>query len=135
MIPDSDPVALSREQLLSLVDEMRASIAAGDAFEGRLVYETASRGEYLVDTFFRIGNLMGQGGAVMVTTKPRPHEAPLPEPPDPGLNADSACNPFLFDYDEDPEETEDGMCGKCAAAGMSCDYGTCDESCPEPCGA
>lgn len=70
-----DPATITREQLLGLIDHMRESIAAGDSFEGRLVYETASRGEYRVDTFFRVGNLMGQGGAVMVTTKPRPTDS------------------------------------------------------------
>lgn len=69
---------VSEAQLIAILDHIRGSIAAGDSFEGSIEYlmpstighEIADQEEYAVRAFFRIGNSMGQGGAV---TYPHPN--------------------------------------------------------------
>lgn len=81
----TSPPSLTRTALLELIDDMRAAVAAGDSFEGRMTYETCGPGTYRADIAYRVGNLMGQGGMVFVTTDPLPHSGEIetdyePEP-------------------------------------------------------
>jgi hypothetical protein len=65
------PVNMSHEDLLRLLDHIRACVAAGDSFEGSLQYlmpedQFAAARSFDVQASYRVGNLMGQGGMVMV---------------------------------------------------------------------
>lgn len=61
---------MSREELLNLLDDIRARVADGDSFEGRLQYlipqDTSAMHPFDVAAMYRVGNLMGQGGAVII---------------------------------------------------------------------
>lgn len=61
------PVNLSHEDLLAVLDEIRARVAAGDSFEGSIEYlmpedPDAPPRSFDVRASYRTGNSMGQGG-------------------------------------------------------------------------
>lgn len=60
---------MSRSELLSLLDDIRDRVARGDSLEGNLQYLLAdinAEHPYDVAATYRVGNLMGQGGCVLV---------------------------------------------------------------------
>ncbi|MFF8829280.1 hypothetical protein [Streptomyces sp. NPDC015131] len=60
---------MSREELLSLLDDIRDRVATGDSFEGHIRYliaEPGSQHPFDVAALYRIGNSMGQGGARII---------------------------------------------------------------------
>lgn len=66
------PVNLSREDLLSILDDIRDRVAGGDSFEGSIQYllpedENADPGSFDVQASYRVGNTMGQGGMRMIS--------------------------------------------------------------------
>lgn len=68
------PVYMSKDDLLAVLDDVRAQVAADDSFEGSLSYEFPWHTEmgdpaddptgpgFRVRASYRIGNSMGQGG-------------------------------------------------------------------------
>lgn len=71
------PAPLTLAQLLDVLDDIRARVAAGDSFEGNLEYlmpypdESHPDGypdevEFLVKGNYRVGNTMGQGGMRLI---------------------------------------------------------------------
>lgn len=65
------PVNMSHEDLLALLDDIRARVAEGDSFEGSLQYlipldDDAPARSFDVQASYRVGNTMGQGGLRMV---------------------------------------------------------------------
>lgn len=72
------PVYMSKNDLLAVLDDMRAQIAADESFEGSMSYEFPwntfcdpvdtddPEGGFRVRAAYRIGNSMGQGGMRMV---------------------------------------------------------------------
>jgi hypothetical protein len=77
----SAPVLMSHADLLAVLDDIRARVAAGDSFEGSLEYaipdEPTEGIHYAVRAGYRIGNSQGQGGfrliAREVPTAPDQH--------------------------------------------------------------
>lgn len=65
---------MSREELLRLLDDIRASVANGDSFEGHIRYQVPEFASvthsFDVAATYRIGNRMGQGGCVVIGTGP-----------------------------------------------------------------
>ena len=57
---------LTKEEFISVLDELRALIEADDSMEGRLNYEWAADSKLEVYCFLRTGNSQGQGGAIMI---------------------------------------------------------------------
>ncbi|WP_158813198.1 hypothetical protein [Streptomyces rimosus] len=61
---------MSRGDLVALLDDIRARVATGDSFEGNLQYlmPQADDAEHPFDVAatYRVGNSMGQGGAVII---------------------------------------------------------------------
>ncbi|MEU0665711.1 hypothetical protein ABZ508_26495 [Streptomyces lavendulocolor] len=60
---------MSREELLSLLDDIRDRVAAGDSFEGHIQYlipDRPAEHPFDVAAMYRVGNLLGQGGCVLV---------------------------------------------------------------------
>lgn len=81
------PVPMSRDELLAVLDDIRARIAAGDSFEGYLRYsipveapvalevytypnEPTPRADFDVCAGYRVGNSMGQGGFRLIEGEP-----------------------------------------------------------------
>jgi hypothetical protein len=72
------PIYLTKDEFLSLLDDVRRHVEADDSYEGHLEYtfpwsaevgdpETDPPGPgFRVRAGYRVGNLMGQGGFVMV---------------------------------------------------------------------
>lgn len=72
------PVYLTKEQLLAVLEEVQALVAADDSFEGSLSYEFPWHTEigdsaddpdgpgFRVQASYRMGNSMGQGGIRMI---------------------------------------------------------------------
>ena len=60
------PVPMSKDELLAVLDDIRARVAAGDSFEGYLRYsipeEPGEGVDFDVCAGYRIGNSTGQGG-------------------------------------------------------------------------
>lgn len=60
------PVPMSKGQLLAVLDDIRAHVAADDSWEGSLQYtipEEPKEGvDFDVHAGYRIGNSLGQGG-------------------------------------------------------------------------
>ncbi|WP_344491871.1 hypothetical protein [Streptomyces enissocaesilis] len=54
---------MSREELVSLLDDIRDRVAAGDSFEGKLQYLLGTDAEkpFEVAALYRTDNLLGQG--------------------------------------------------------------------------
>lgn len=65
---------MSREGLISLLDDIRASVASGDSFEGHIRYQVPESDTaalpFDVAAVYRIGNRVGQGGCVVIGTGP-----------------------------------------------------------------
>lgn len=62
---------MNKQDLIALIDRMRAAVEADDSMEGRFTYQWADRKDgidmFNVDTCFRIGNAGGgQGGVILV---------------------------------------------------------------------
>lgn len=63
---------MDAEQLLAVLDDMRARVAAGDSFEGSIEYlmpgplEIDTDKDFAVMASYRIGNLDGQGGVRLI---------------------------------------------------------------------
>lgn len=66
------PEYMTREDLLAVLDDVRARVAAGDSYEGFIQYLRPHRADppdgFRVEARWRIGNLQGQGGMRMVGT-------------------------------------------------------------------
>lgn len=66
----STHVAMSKEQLLAILDDIRARVAEGDSFEGSIEYlmpePLGLEGDFAVVASYRIGNTMGQGGLRLI---------------------------------------------------------------------
>lgn len=64
---------VSKEGLLNILQDMIETIKADDSFEGSLSYtvmdDDLGPGEFEVGAFYRFGNSMGQGGAVVIEAK------------------------------------------------------------------
>ena len=63
------PVPMTKDQLLDVLDDLRARVASGDSFRGHveylMPYDTAS-GDFLVEAAYRTGDLQGHGGMRLV---------------------------------------------------------------------
>ena len=64
-------IAMTKEQLLSILDDIRVHVLDGDSWEGYLNYlmpdEDSPDGTYaMVEARYRVGNKMGQGGMRMI---------------------------------------------------------------------
>ncbi|MFE6815957.1 hypothetical protein [Streptomyces sp. NPDC057677] len=60
---------MSRQELLDLLDDIRARVADGDSFEGHIRYLIADRSSqhpFDVTALYRIGNRGGQGGTRLI---------------------------------------------------------------------
>jgi len=57
---------MAKQQLLDVLDALKAAVAADDSFEGSIEYSAMAdglgHGEFEVSGAYRIGNSMGQGG-------------------------------------------------------------------------
>ena len=64
------PVFNTKEQLLWILDDIRARVVADDSFEGSLSYELPDDDDpadgFRVQASYRTGNSMGQGGLRMI---------------------------------------------------------------------
>jgi hypothetical protein len=67
---------MSKEQLIEVLEDMIDVIKADDSFEGSIQYtvmdDDLGPGEFEVGAFYRVGNSIGQGGAVVIQGKPEP---------------------------------------------------------------
>lgn len=67
---------MQKEQLIAMLEDMLSAIKMDDSFEGSVNYtimdEDLGPGEFEVGAFYRVGNSMGQGGAVVIPGKPEP---------------------------------------------------------------
>jgi hypothetical protein len=74
------PVPMSKDQLLAVLDDIRAHVAANDSFEGSLEYlmpEEPTEGvNFDVRAGYRIGNSMGQGSFRLIAGPDTPTETP-----------------------------------------------------------
>jgi hypothetical protein len=88
---------MSREELLSLLDDIRAKVAAGDSFEGKLHYLLGTDADrpFEVAAVYRTGNLLGHGTTEMVGVNVGPLQC---------TNCPDTVGPF----------TEGGLCEDCA---------------------
>jgi hypothetical protein len=60
---------MSREELISLLDNIKDRVASGDSLEGNLQYLLAdvdAEHPYDVAATFRVGNRTGQGGCILI---------------------------------------------------------------------
>jgi len=78
------PVAMSKEQLVNLLEDITRRVQAGDSYEGNLQYEMPIEDgqadvvpgwptadcDFWVTGTYRIGNLQGQGGMRMIGEAP-----------------------------------------------------------------
>lgn len=71
------PAYMTKEQLIGVLDDMKALVAGDDSFEGSMSYEFPwstengdpvddPRGGFRVRASYRTGNSMGQGGMRMI---------------------------------------------------------------------
>jgi hypothetical protein len=66
---------MSRSELLSLLDDIRERVAKGDSLEGNFQYllaDVSAEHPYDVAATYRAGNLMGQGGCILVGADTQP---------------------------------------------------------------
>jgi hypothetical protein len=59
-------VRLSRAEFVALLGSLAAVVGSGDSFEGTLQYLEVEGDQYEVGCSYRVGNLAGQGGVVLV---------------------------------------------------------------------
>ncbi|MFF8784729.1 hypothetical protein [Streptomyces sp. NPDC015125] len=58
---------MNREELVAGLDDIRDRVAAGDSLEGHIRYSLTPAGQgYEVDGLYRTGQLLGQGGAIII---------------------------------------------------------------------
>jgi hypothetical protein len=61
----SAPIGMSKDELLTVLDDIRGRVAVGDSFEGHIEYLTPedpeSDADFDVRAGYRIGNPQGQG--------------------------------------------------------------------------
>jgi hypothetical protein len=66
------PEYMTKEKLLMVLGDIRERVAAGDSYEGNLVYAFPEEGDdpdgFRVMASYRIGNLRGQGGTRLFGT-------------------------------------------------------------------
>ena len=68
------PVPVSKQELLDVLDDIRARVEAGDSYEGSLEYlmpfdedmNVFEGADFVLRAGYRIGNRQGQGGFRMV---------------------------------------------------------------------
>lgn len=65
------PVGMSKDELLAVLDDIRAVVAADDSFEGSIEYliplpEQELEADFAVRASYRTGNSMGQGGVRLI---------------------------------------------------------------------
>jgi len=64
------PVFVTKDELLAIIDDIRARVRHDDSFEGFLNYlmpeENDDPSGFRVEARYRIGNSMGQGGMRMI---------------------------------------------------------------------
>lgn len=69
---------LSKDELIATLQDMLESVKADDSFEGSIQYtvfdDDLGADEFEVSAFYRVGNSMGQGGAVIIQAKQEPEE-------------------------------------------------------------
>jgi hypothetical protein len=71
---------MTREDLAAMLRDMAAVVEARDSFEGRIAYTFGSGpDDFEVDAFYRVGNSMGQGGAVFIQPSPQPLPEEVPD--------------------------------------------------------
>lgn len=71
---------LSKIELLALLKGAAAAIERDDSFEGRIAYTFGTAPEtFEVDAFLRVGNSMGQGGAIVIQPDREPSD-PMADP-------------------------------------------------------
>jgi hypothetical protein len=65
---EKDMQNMSREELLSLLDDIRERVATGDSFEGKLHYllGTDAATPFQVAALYRTGNRVGAGSTELV---------------------------------------------------------------------
>jgi hypothetical protein len=70
---------LSTADLAELLRGAAKAVEANDSFEGRISYTFGTTPDtFEVDAFVRVGNSMGQGGAIVIqpNAEPAPEEVP-----------------------------------------------------------
>jgi hypothetical protein len=70
------PVTITRDELLAILDDIRARVATGDSFEGHVEWMIpgdpgASLEDFDVRAGYRTGNLQGQGGMRVIGVMPQ----------------------------------------------------------------
>lgn len=66
---DARPREMLPAELAAVLRDMANVVEARDSFEGSIRYEPVENSRepmYAVDGFYRVGNSMGQGGAIIV---------------------------------------------------------------------
>lgn len=73
---------IARAKLIELLQETIVAIENDDSYEGRVMYQGTSPGEYEVDAFVRVGTSEGQGGCMLVqpSVEGQPCRAEMPYP-------------------------------------------------------
>lgn len=70
------PVPMSKDQLLAVLDDIRARVAADDSWEGSLQYsipeEPTESVAFDVMAGYRVGNSLGQGGFRLIAGEETP---------------------------------------------------------------
>ncbi|MFG3476422.1 hypothetical protein ACGF3K_14320 [Streptomyces sp. NPDC047980] len=65
---------MSREEFLTLLDDLRERVAKGDSLEGHVQYllaDNLAEHPFDVAAMYRVGNSTGQGGCVLVGAETR----------------------------------------------------------------
>jgi hypothetical protein len=57
---------LSTQQLLAHIEQIQKGVETDDSLEGSLQFSARADGDWDVSACYRVGNLMGQGGTVLV---------------------------------------------------------------------
>jgi len=63
---------MSKDELLAVLDDMRAAVARNESFEGSIEYlmpgplDIETNKEFAVMASYRVGNSMGQGGVRLI---------------------------------------------------------------------
>lgn len=69
---------MQKEQLIAMLEDMLTAVKMDDSFEGSVQYtvmdDDLGPGEFEVGAFYRVGNSMGQGGAVVIPVKETAHD-------------------------------------------------------------
>lgn len=85
-------------EVLTILDDIRARLAAGDSWEGSFSYLLSEDG-WDVRAAYRIGNRDGQGGMRLIGP---PDGEPQPEPEKHPVVSCVVCEDLLFPSDEPP---------------------------------